>query len=108
MVLKLSEEALLDLGAALSPVAMKAFDFMAKGQKVPSSVTKVHLENIIKFLIREKGWVEEENLDITVDTNEQDHDGDKDESVTCSKCDKKFDKSADFEKHECAHTGEES
>ena len=70
---KLTENALLVLGGSgLGQPELKAFDCMARGQRLPTTVTKAHLENIIWFLTQERGWVEKSDAPTktpTKDTN---------------------------------------
>ena len=53
----LKSEALRVLANNLKSEEKITFDYMAKGQKLPSTVTKAHLESIIRFLVQDRGWV---------------------------------------------------
>ena len=71
---------------------------MKKGKNVGSTETKLHLENIIKCLICQIGWANDQDVPEIQANNQME--------FTCPNCDKKFDKNTDLEEHECALVSE--
>ena len=64
---------------------------MKKGKNVGSTETKLHLENIIKCLICQIGWANDQDVPEIQANNQME--------FTCQNCDKKFDKNTDLEEH---------